>query len=90
MSLHDAEELIKEADKHGGKESKSAEQIYIEALSCCGTASASAKGANDLSKQAETEAKIGQLYFKCLFKGDREIPILTKAERHYSSMQALA
>ena len=32
MCLHEAEDLIKEAEKHGGRESKSAAEIYLEAL----------------------------------------------------------
>ena len=50
--LHEAEALIEEADKHGGKESETANDIFLEALDSCQGALQNAEDAEDRTLEA--------------------------------------
>ena len=67
--LHEVKLFLKEADDlHGGKLAEAATDIYLRAIDAAGNAEVYAANSQNTGMQARIEAKIGEIYFRCLHK----------------------
>ena len=64
------EVLLVEANESGGPLAETATEAYLRAVDCAGTALTYAENSQNTAMQARIEAKIGNIYYKCLHKAE--------------------